>query len=71
MAYRGRKSNDDRNHEIVNKEEFITDVNRGVIVKDLMKKYNVTQYCVMKTKKELGLLDISYSNKNRKISKTI
>ena len=69
----GRRINtlNERNHEIVNKEEFIHDVNRGVIVKDLMKKYNVTQYCVMKTKKELGLLDISYSNKNRKIQKSI
>ena len=60
-----------KNHEIMNKEEFINDVNRGVIVKDLMKKYNVTQYCVMKTKKELDLLDISYSNKNRIISKSV
>ena len=60
-----------RNHEIMNKDEFINDVHRGVIVKDLMKKYNVTQYCVMKTKKELGLLDISYSNKNRTIPKSV
>ena len=69
----GRRINalNEKNHEIVNKEEFINDVNRGVIVKDLMKKYNVTQYCVMKTKKELGLLDISYSNKNRKVQKSI
>lgn len=68
-----RKSNalNEKNHEIVDKEGFINDVNRGVIVKDLMKKYNVTQYCVMKTKKELGLLDISYSNKNRKVQKSI
>lgn len=69
----GRKSKgfSDKNHEIINKEEFANDVRRGVIVKDLMKKYNVTQYCVMKTKKELGLLDISYSNKNRTIPKSV
>lgn len=68
-----RKTNtlSNKNHEIMNKEEFINDVRRGVIVKDLMKKYNVTQYCVMKTKKELGLLDISYSNKNRTVNKSV
>lgn len=71
MAYARRKNISDKNNEILNKEKFIEDVNRGVIVKDLMKEYNVTQYCVMKTKKELGLLDIRYSNKNKKISKTI
>lgn len=71
MAYARRKHISDKNNEILNKEKFIQDVNRGVIVKDLMKEYNVTQYCVMKTKKELGLLDIRYSNKNKKISKTI
>ena len=70
MARRSNTLNE-KNHEIVNKEAFINDVNRGVIVKDLMKRYNVTQYCVMKTKKELGLLDISYSNKNRKVKKSI
>lgn len=71
MAYARRRNVSDKNNEILNKEKFIEDVNRGVIVKDLMKEYNVTQYCVMKTKKELGLLDIRYSNKNKKISKTI
>lgn len=71
MAYTRRRNISDKNNEILNKEKFIEDVNRGVIVKDLMKEYNVTQYCVMKTKKELGLLDIRYSNKNKKISKTI
>lgn len=60
-----------KNNEIMDKNEFINDVHRGVIVKDLMKKYNVTQYCVMKTKKELGLLDISYSKKNRTIPKSV
>lgn len=71
MASYKKTYNSDKNHEIVDTKQFIEDVNRGVIVKDLMKKYNVSQYCVMKTKKELGLLDISYSHKNRKISKTI
>ena len=71
MAYYKKRTNSDKNHEIVDTEKFIKDVNRGVIVKDLMKKYNVTQYCVMKTKKELGLLDIRYSNKNKKITKTV
>lgn len=73
MTYynRRRRNISDKNHEIINKEEFIEDVKRGVIVKDLIKKYNVTQYYVMKTKKELDLLDIRYTNKNRKIKKTI
>ena len=71
MAYYKNRNISDKNHEIVDKEKFIEDVNRGVIVKDLMKKYNVTQYCVMKTKRELGLLDIRYSNKNKKIVKSI
>lgn len=71
MAYYKKRNISDKNHEIVDREKFIEDVNRGVIVKDLMKKYNVTQYCVMKTKKELGLLDIRYSNKNKKIVKSI
>lgn len=60
-----------KNSEIFDKEEFKKDVLRGVIVKDLMKKYNVSQYCVMKTKKDLNLLDIRYSNKNRKIVKSV
>lgn len=71
MAHYKKRNISDKNHEIVDKEKFIKDVNRGVIVKDLMKEYNVTQYCVMKTKKELGLLDIRYSNKNKKIVKSI
>lgn len=71
MAYYKKRNISDKNHEIVDREKFIEDVKRGVIVKDLMKKYNVTQYCVMKTKKELGLLDIRYSNKNKKIVKSI
>lgn len=60
-----------KNSEIFDKEEFKKDVLRGVIVKDLMKKYNVSQYCVIKTKKDLNLLDIRYSNKNRKIVKSV
>ena len=61
----------EKNHEIFDKKAFAEDVHRGVIVKDLMKKYNVSQYCVIKTKRDLGLLDIRYSNKNKKIAKTI
>lgn len=60
-----------KNDEIYNKLEFEKDVNRGVIVKDLMKKYNVSQYCVMKTKRDLNLLDIRYSEKNRRIAKSV
>ena len=60
-----------KNSEIYDKEEFERDVLRGVIVKDLMEKYNVSQYCVIKTKRDLNLLDIRYSNKNRKITKSV
>ena len=72
MSYNKKKTTmSEKNHEIFDKKAFEADVNRGVIVKDLMKKYNVSQYCVIKTKRDLGLLDIRYSNKNKKIVKSI
>lgn len=72
MSYNKRKNTmSEKNHEIFDKKAFEEDVHRGVIVKDLMKKYNVSQYCVIKTKRDLGLLDIRYSNKNKKIVKSV
>lgn len=71
MSNKNKVVMSEKNHEIFAKEAFKADVQRGVIVKDLMKKYNVSQYCVIKTKKELNLLDIRYSNKNKKVVKSI
>lgn len=72
MGYNKKRTNmSEKNSEIFDKKAFEADVNRGVIVKDLMKKYNVSQYCVIKTKRDLGLLDIRYSNKNKKLVKSI
>lgn len=62
---------DERHDEIFDDEQFTKDVKRGVTVKRLMEKYNVSQYRVVEKKRELNLLDMRYVNKMKKIKKSI
>ena len=61
----------ERNSEIYNVEEFKHDVLKGLTVKRLMEKYNVSQYCVVEKKMDLNLLDSRYVNKMKPIKKTV
>jgi hypothetical protein len=62
---------DGRNDDIYNVEQFREDVLKGVTVKRLMEIYNVTQGKVIEKKRDLGLLDIRYTNKMRTIKKSV
>lgn len=62
---------DEKHDDIFDDEQFKEDVKKGVTVKRLMEKYNVSQYRVVEKKRELNLLDMRYVNKMKKIKKSI
>lgn len=61
----------EKHDDIFDDEQFKEDVKKGVTVKRLMEKYNVSQYRVVEKKRELNLLDMRYVNKMKKIKKSI
>jgi hypothetical protein len=62
---------DERKDDIYDVEQFRVDVLKGVTVKRLAKIYNVTSSKVVEKKRDLGLLDIRYSNRMRQVKKSV